>query len=244
LAPDATRAPDATSQPSTLMPTIVTESPVFASCETSGGVFGSNSGNQLTIGYGYELETDPITLSTLTNQVIPALEIAFNNFLLPDLFPGICAQVAAGRRRLAVQGISTVQADLPQFGIPCQTPKAESENDCFYMRGRLMIFTDEIGTRQQYIDTVRNGLELGMTSGAFNDAQENVVKVTYVEADSNGMPVDDRPTVSPGRGTSAPDPDRVIDEAADDDRDLLLPLLLVAGAVLIVVTGVVTYRNT
>jgi len=241
LAPDATRAPDATPEPSTAMPTIVTESPVFASCETNGGVFGSNGGNQLTVGYGYELETDPVTAGELTQQVIPALEIAFNNFLLPDLFPGICAQVAAGRRRLAVQGISTMPDDRPQFGIPCQTPKTETGNDCVYIRGQLMIFTDEIGTRQQYIDTIKSGLKLGMTNGAFNDAQESIVKVTYVEADSDGMPLDNRPTVSP---TLAPDEDRGIDEASDDDRNLLLPLLLVAGAVLIVVTGVVTYRNT
>ena len=237
-APDSTSTPDSSQQ---------TESPVFASCETAAGIYGSMNDNGLTVPYGYELETDPATAAELRTQVIPPLEIAFNNYLLPNLFPGVCGQSTARRRRLAVQGISTVPADAAQFGIPCRTPKSDPANDCVYVRGQLTVYTDEIGPREQYVSTVRNGLRLGMENGAFDDAQEKIIKVTYVETGSDGFPVDSVPTVSPGnpQQTQSPAGVRAIEtDDDDDDRNLLLPLLLVAGAVLIVATGIVTYRNT
>ena len=243
--------------PSTVAPTLTPDTPleetteptqpVVASCETSAGIYGSTQSTPLTVSYGYELETTPLSIPELQNDVIPPLEIAFNNFLLPNLFPGVCGQVSARRRRLAVRGISTVPADVPIVTVPCQTPKKDTANDCVFVRGRLMLYTDESGPREGYTNTVRNGLEFGMSNDAFVDAHNSIVKVTFVETDINGFPADYTPTPSPeDEDPLSDDETRAIDVqgADDDDRELLLPLLLVAGAVLIVVTGIVTYRNT
>ena len=85
-----------------------------------------------------------------------------------------------------------------------------------------------------------------MDNGEFNKAHPDIVKVSYVEIDGDGNRVIDTPTVSPASPgeTEAPAAARVVESDGDDDRNLLLPLLLVGGAVLIVVTGIITYRNT
>ena len=110
-----------------------------------------------------------------------------------------------------------------------------------------MLFTDETGEREQYVQTVQTGLELGLNGGDFNNAQADVVQLTYVEVDENGNPVNLSPTLVPGREvTVAPTISMVVepDGSEDDSPDFLLPLLLVGGAVFIVGAGIITYRNT
>jgi hypothetical protein len=151
----------------------------------------------------------------------------------------VCGEVARRRLQQAiVEGITTTPADEPILGIPCQTPKDDASNECVYVRGRLTLFTDIDGPRTELVNTVRRGLQLGMANGAFNNVQENIVKVTYVESDEEGFPPDVTPTVSPTTFTEVPR------SSSDDDNNLLLPLLLAGGAAIIVVTGVITYRNT
>ena len=109
------------------------------------------------------------------------------------------------------------------------------------------MFLDDLDLSDQYTSTVRSGLKLGMDGGTFDEGvHPAIVKVTYVEADANGLPMGLAPSDDTNRELTLPpagDP-RAIEADDDDDRDLLLPLLLVAGAVIIVVTGFITYRNT
>lgn len=96
----------------------LTSKPTKANCQANkNGFFGGISGNPNLVSYGYELETTPISQSTLQNEVLPALKDGFVNSLLPDLFSNQCAggtrRLQGVRRFLQILGISARPDDVP-----------------------------------------------------------------------------------------------------------------------------------
>jgi hypothetical protein len=159
----------------TLSPVVQATAQPSSVCISEGNLFG----DPLFLEYGYEIETDPATIQgTLANVVLPPLEVAFNNFLLPELFPEICA--VGRRRRLRLVGLSTGPVDEPRSELACVGNVAPS-NDCTFVSGSLILFVDENEQVSVFEERGRERLKLGMDNDAFLSAHPSIKRVSFVE---------------------------------------------------------------
>ena len=97
--------------PSVLSPNSPSPAPI--GCKSSNGVWGTISGNATLIEFTYELETTQGDQSYVESQVLPVLEQAMVDSILPVIF----AQCGSRRslrveRRLQVVGVSKNPPDL------------------------------------------------------------------------------------------------------------------------------------
>jgi hypothetical protein len=210
-------------------------------CTSEGNLFGSSDGDPLFLEYGYEIETDPATIQgTLANVVLPPLEVAFNNFLLPELFPEICA--VGRRRRLRLVGLSTAPGDEPRPELACVGNVAPS-NDCTLVSGSLILFVDENEQVSVFEERVRERLKLGMDNDAFLSAHPSIKRVSFVDTNDVGLPApaSEGPADAPSNGGGG-----AIEDRDDDDfgNNFVLPVLLAAGSVIIITGGVVAARKS
>jgi len=166
----------------------------------SDGSFGNVSGapESIVIDYDYEVEVN----TTVQSNMIPAVETAINDALLPVLFNDLCKNENDTRRALqedgeqlvALHGIRRLQAqvaglspnplDSIQTGEPClNVAKIKSGNSCIVVRGGLSIygfFTSE-DDNIQTSDAVTNAVQAGMEGGAFASAHPSIVRLFLVQ---------------------------------------------------------------
>ena len=223
----------------TLSPATTLEANATA-CVTQGNLFGSSEGDPRFLDYGYELETRPDEIpGSMSAIVLPPLEVAFNNFLLPELFPQNCSNDGAiPIRGLLVLGISALPADEPRPEVVCKGPTAPG-NSCLFMRGSLIAFVDENEDLEPLEDRVRARLKVGMDANAFVSTHPSIVRVTYVETGIDGLPTLPPETDVPREGSV----DVIEVEGGADDDDLVLPIVLGAAACIIIAVGAIVARR-
>ena len=161
-------------------------------CRTSeSGVFGQNDGEALVVSFNYAVElVEGTSESEFTSLLLPDLEIAMNDAILPTLFVE-CATTAGQRNRQLVgtiAGISTRPFDSIEDDIEC------TGNNCHGLWGALTIFIST--TERRYLQeethtaTVRKALKDSMDAGAFNDVSESIISVTWVDDGLDETPVE------------------------------------------------------
>jgi len=165
-------------------------------CSTTDGIFGSTDGKLILVSFGYELETTTVDDFDLVQEVLPPLEAAFTNYLLPLLFEGECsdddgvvASVSSsgsslghrGLRRLGqFVGISALPDDLPILDVVCSKALKAEGNVCTVMLGELRLYLNE-DRRLSVESDVKDALKEGMENNAFNSAEERIVRVGYLD---------------------------------------------------------------
>mmetsp|Transcript_33476 Transcript_33476/g.99778 ORF Transcript_33476/g.99778 Transcript_33476/m.99778 type:complete len:711 (-) Transcript_33476:2676-4808(-) len=166
----------------------------------SDGSFGNVSGTteRIVIDYDYEVEVN----TTVQSDMIPAVETAINDALLPVLFNDLCqsendtrrALQQDGKQPVALRGMRRLQGqvvgmspnplDMIQTDEPClNEAKIKSGSSCVVVRGALSVYgsftseDDETQTRVALIDTVQAGME----GGAFASTHPSIVRIFFVE---------------------------------------------------------------
>ena len=215
-------------------------------CSVSGGSFGSAFGNPTPVTFGYEVETDPVLESgPFASAVLPDLEEAMTNFLLPVLFPGTCSapsgggdttttfRSGAGRRRLEVIGVASRPTDQVSTSVECRELLVDS-NSCIFVNGQLTInYVQRPGeTVESFVRLVLERLRFGMDSDALLDAHPSIQRVSFI------IGLDDLPfpTMAPS------DQDRLVDD--EDDGILWWPWVVIGGALFIACCGVMCFLRT
>lgn len=192
-----------TTIPSTSAPTISTASPTISvspTCfiDTETGNFGDVLNlNANILGYVYEMETDPSSTASVSQDVIPSLEKQMLKFLIPNYFDNYCGSGDNTSRHLAIQknfetggtmmGISSFPADKVMTR-GCQT--TTTSETCTSIEGRMSIFVD--GESSLIRSELMNAIERGMENDVFNNAHPSIRKLIFI-----GQVNDLAPTQSP-----------------------------------------------
>lgn len=204
-----------------------------AVCSTTDGDFGSQDGRLVSVSFGYELETKPVNDFVLFQEVLPPLEAAFANYLLPIFFEDDCSsksgQNGVAGRRLQVVGISALPDDLPILDIVCSTLKDDG-NDCLVMLGEISLYLD--GRRLSSEDDVRKALKKGMRKGEFVEADERIVRVSYVDL-----------AVVDTSFTGGPNGNSGVGSADGGISTVLVGLVVVAATGFILIGAMIAYRR-
>jgi hypothetical protein len=214
------------------------------------GFYGENTVNETPIEFKYELEYKP---ESSIDEVLPALERAILDKVLPTLFGGEC-EMRQLRRRLQAVGASINPSDIEIVGcefhlaihIACRldlshlwslifftlqvdcTLKLMNYSSCAVMDGKMTIYTDDgafVGT-----DAVKEEIKRAMNDGNFNTISD-VVNVFYVD-DQATAPVEG----DEGSGT----------QSTPTNNGLAPPfyaVIAVAGALVVVIAGVLWRRK-
>jgi hypothetical protein len=162
-------------------------------CESSDGKFGSFTGESSILLYAYELETNMVTKDELLQTILPALEVAITNVLLPVFFDGcyqrryrLATQIDESTdhrrpRRLRMVGISSLPVDAPLQDVKCKS--FARNNSCTVVRGDLTLHFSDQGEAASETDLVRKVLRQVMESGTFDEAvHKSIVRVSYVDS--------------------------------------------------------------
>ena len=111
--------------------------------------------------------------------------------------------------------------------VACSSVK--DGNSCFVVSGELTIFAEDQATLDTESENVKKAIENEMTAGNLNDAQEDIVRVSYVDID---------PTLNKN---VEPEP------GLNDDDNRILTIspvpFIVGGAVLLAVLVGIAYRQ-
>jgi len=164
------------------------------------GSFGTITGSseEVLVDYDYEVETT----ATEQSNLVPAVERAINNALLPLLFSDLCSDDENTRRMLLEEGIrldgqsgirrlqteivalSPNPLDSIQTGDICLNEGSIGPgNSCSVIRGRLSLYgvfptQDSIArSRAEVISAIR----LGMEDDAFVSVHPSIVRLFFVE---------------------------------------------------------------
>jgi hypothetical protein len=181
-----TADPTSLSAPSPSLPAPPTPSSFPADCQTVNGTFGNLTGDQLVVSWKYAVElTDDVSESEFTSVLLPALEIAMNNALIPTLFDVDCRRRHLTTRRLQgnIAGITARPNDSMEPDVPC------TGSNCYGVLGMLTLFLDTNAARRtlqessSHIEMVRTAIEEKMDAGMFNDATGPFLNVTWVNDD-------------------------------------------------------------
>ena len=173
------------------------------SCRTSDtGVFGDIDGEPLVVSFDYAVElAEGTSESEFTSLLLPDLEIAMNDAILPSIFPE-CATATTNRRRLSsnhrqllgtIAGISTRPFDSIENEIEC------TGSNCHGLYGTLTIFIRtrrrrrSLQEEESHTTAVRTALKDSMDAGAFNDVAESIISVTWVDDGLDETPVEKPP---------------------------------------------------
>lgn len=250
---------DGTPRPSVLPPPPSTTSTVAPTngadergserCVSQGNLYGSLDGDPRFVEYGYEIETNPNSIvGSLASDVLPILEQAFNDYLLPDLFPQKCPDVVVNdiltsqrRRQLRVVGLSATPNDEPRPEFVCRGTAVAPQNECVFVRGSLILFVDENELATVLERRVRDRLKLGMDNDIFMPSHPSIQRLTYVETDAGGLPT------LPLEPSTLPDLQGNTEDNESPNgpfnNDLVFPMIMASAAVLIVVAGALVARR-
>ena len=194
----STRSPSSLASP----PTVT----VPGACTTIDGEYGSlRGGDSRIVSFLYSVELDrDVRLEEYTTNVVPALEVALNDYLIPVLFADACNSTneVLSRRRLV--GMATRSRRLGTLtGIRAFPGDAVYENVdctgifCFTMFGQVTVFFDTNSTNKEHKDTViQAALSAAMDAGRF-DNDPPITHVRYI-ADDPDMITNDRSTNAGG----------------------------------------------
>jgi hypothetical protein len=199
-------------------------------CETTNGVFGSLDNESVVVNFGYELETSEISDEYLMDEVLPALEVQFNDLILPAIFPLTCNATLANattstrrsRRRLVVTGISARPDDEPisTNDVSCLF-LSFTDSECRLVRGMLTLFVADYQPSDSA--QVRDALKAAMNDNSFADVNPSIRRVAYVE-------VQDDSEQSPTDPDAEQDGKDIDGNSSYTDSNSLLVGLVVAGA--------------
>lgn len=197
-------------------------------CETNeNGAFGEVTSEGINVDFSYELET---TSGDVVNEIIPALEKAFNDRILPYLF-GLECSVLAESVLGSAAGMSARPDDSILRDISCSKKDVDTD-DCVVVKGGLTVFIPAAMGKEDenvIIADVISVLQQGMQNGGFNYVNKGVVRVTYVEIEAQ----------NPSQGEKAGGSVQV----ADTSRNNGLVYGVVAGAATCVIASVVFIYN-
>lgn len=198
-------------------------------CVTNNGVYGSVAGDQAPVSFGYSVELDQdLDQQEFENMILPALEVAFNDALVPTLFE--VEGCERRRRRLdddsGIEGLSTRPPDTVDESIECEG------EFCYGVLGSLTVFHNG-GDPMAIEEMVQMELRTAMESGRFDD-DPPIVSVKY--ANGGGSSDDNFP---PGTGNGDGET-----ESGGNDTGILVGSILgaSAGVVLLGAAGY-TYRK-
>ena len=203
ITPDEVPSPSPTSSSEPTIFEIMSPSPISGenSCRTTdSGVFGEIDGEPLVVSFNYAVElVEGTSESEFTSLLLPDLEVAMNDAILPTLFPE-CATTTARQRRVSsknrklmgtIAGISTRPFDSIENDIEC------TGNNCHGLFGALTIFITTTRRRSiqeaSHTATVRKALKDNMDVGAFNAVSESIISVTWVDDGLDETPVEKPP---------------------------------------------------
>lgn len=194
--PDATPPPQPmrpSAAPSTfLQPSAPSASPVKppsdegSNCRTTNGDYGDLSGEPLIVNWNYAVSlTGNVSESDFTSSLLPQLETAMNNALLPSLFecPQRERQLRESRRLMSsVVGVSAKPTDTIEGDVPC------SGSNCHGLLGMLTLFLDgtvrrDLQDTSSHIVAVRTAMKENMDAGKFNSDFGPILTVTWVDND-------------------------------------------------------------
>lgn len=145
------------------------------------------------VNYFYEVETLPDTpASNMSSEILPKLEVAFIDALLPSLFDDCVIQ---GRSRNLVDGTSNegmlgISAFPSDVVTNAGCEEETNGNNCVFVDGRLSLFVD--GAPALHSEIALETLKNGMESDQFLSADPALQKVTFVIfPDDNPIETDD-----------------------------------------------------
>jgi len=135
------------------------------------------------VDYIYELEVSQNNNETIsiTDEILPALEISFANALLVELFPAACNILSLSTAVEGIVGLSTLEVDVLRNGTICNNndeDKATTSNTttCYVVDGSVTVYWDEL-VSQDLTPAIQQILESCMTSGEFAQSHEGIVRV-------------------------------------------------------------------
>jgi hypothetical protein len=162
-----------------------------SNCRTTNGDFGDLSVEPLIVNWKYAVSlTENVTESDFTSVLLPQLETAMNNALLPSLFdcPQRERQLRESRRLAGtVVGLSAKPTDTIEGDVPC------SGSNCHGLLGMLTLFLDgssgrDLQDKSSHIVTVRTAMKENMDAGKFNSDFGPILTVTWVDdGDESGL---------------------------------------------------------
>ena len=219
-----------------------TSSNFLQQCQTISGVYGSLDGTRIGVSFGYELETVPVGEEELLFEVLPALEVAFSDYLLPFIDPGRCA--SSSSRHLFLYSQANEPSDMSQvIGISSRPDdlKVNScsklswpEDDCSIFRGELSLYVVDIAANSAVVAATRENLIVGFENGAFIDADERIVRVSYVDLsqDEPTNPIESQEE-PPGTGKTG----------GSSNTILIAVVTIIAAIALLLLGAAVAYRR-
>jgi hypothetical protein len=244
--PDEVPSPSPTSSPEPTVFEIMSSPPVSGenSCRTTdSGVFGDIDGEPLVVSFNYAVElADGTSESEFTSLLLPDLEIAMNDAILPSLFPE-CATTNTTRRRVStnhrqligtIVGISTRPIDSIESDVVC------TGSNCHGLLGTLTIFISTAQRRrslqeESHTTTVRTALKDSMDAGAFNDVAESIISVTWVDDGLDEVPVEKPPPVTDDQTSN--------DQSSGKNQVIGWTVAVGAAALLVVLVAAITRRR-
>jgi hypothetical protein len=138
-------------------------------------LYGSNGTEAIVVDYVYEVEVlMSVDESTVTNDIIPALETAFAKTLLEDLFPLQCSSTASTAVE-GIVGLSTLGVDVLVQNDACDNVQSTA-NACHVVEGSVTLYWDEV-VLQDLTGPIQQILDTSMTNGDFLDASNGIVRV-------------------------------------------------------------------
>eukprot|EP00557_Chaetoceros_sp_GSL56_P004728 CAMPEP_0176488132 /NCGR_PEP_ID=MMETSP0200_2-20121128/6541_1 /TAXON_ID=947934 /ORGANISM="Chaetoceros sp., Strain GSL56" /LENGTH=434 /DNA_ID=CAMNT_0017885085 /DNA_START=446 /DNA_END=1750 /DNA_ORIENTATION=+ len=197
---EPTRQPHAPTGNPTLFPTV---SPTCF-IDTGNGNFGDvGTINANVLSYVYEMETDPSSEASISQEVIPSLENQMLKMLIPNYFEDYCSVEENIARKLLIQG-RTVESGGTMMGISslpadkvmtqgCQTTTISGT--CTSIEGRMSIFVD--GESDLLSSELMDSIEEGMKNDAFKSAHPSIRKLVFI-----GKVNDLSPTRSPSEDST------------------------------------------
>eukprot|EP00550_Attheya_septentrionalis_P000096 CAMPEP_0198289186 /NCGR_PEP_ID=MMETSP1449-20131203/7469_1 /TAXON_ID=420275 /ORGANISM="Attheya septentrionalis, Strain CCMP2084" /LENGTH=649 /DNA_ID=CAMNT_0043987483 /DNA_START=219 /DNA_END=2168 /DNA_ORIENTATION=+ len=200
-------------------------------CQASSiGTFGVTGVTSLMVRYLYEMQLDPneVQMNQVRSQVVPEVENAITNTLLPVLFQEACNPSSSNnlsrmltqqRRRLdktALVGFNSRPVDVISTDAVCQSSDPQDSTFCVLVNGSLLLYSNETNANLTAFETdTLDAISNAMDKGDYNDVHPAIQSVTF------------RPLVAPQDVTPSRSSRRGLD--AFQITMIVLSVILVVG---------------
>jgi hypothetical protein len=253
ITPDEVPSPSPTTSSEPTVFEVVVSPPISGenACRTTdSGVFGEIDGEPLGVSFQYAVElAEGTSESEFTSLLLPDLEIAMNDAILPALFVECSGNTTTGtsrRRALPVRhrqlmetitGISVRPFDSIEADIEC------TGSNCHGLLGILTIFISSTQQRQRSLQedalasAVRMALKDSMDAGAFNDMSDSILSVSWVDDGLDETPVEKPPP------PSTDDEDTSRDQSSGNNQVIGWTVAVGAAALLVVLVAAISRRR-
>jgi len=228
-----TDPPDGTNPPPIAGP-VETSSPTLspqANCVSSGASFGNTEDGapiMVPILLDYEIETNSSFVGNIGSEVLPPLESAMLDFLLPTFFPQECD---SSNRNLRLMQKRSVLTNTEVIGISASPPDVlkgactvteNIEGPCVVIESRMTLYAEQTDAKEiniaDYIRTQRELVhssictELTAGGGALTSAHPAIVKLNCVNDNSfdSSLPVGYTDVQSTNPASSSVSPTNIV----------------------------------